>query len=86
MWKFCESLTKHSKNIIDFEKKKMLPLKPLTNEELKSYLDAKLCYTCGKRILKRLFKSINYQKVRDYWHYTGKYRCAAHGICNLKFN
>ena len=32
--KFCASLsTKHAKNIIDFEKKKMLPL---TKEELKS--------------------------------------------------
>ena len=32
--KFCESLREHAKNIIDFEKKKMLPL---TKEELKSH-------------------------------------------------
>ena len=34
MKKFCESLRKNAKNIIDFEKKKILPL---TKEELKSY-------------------------------------------------
>ena len=36
MKKFCESLREHAKNIIDFEKKKMLPL---TKEELKSHQD-----------------------------------------------
>ena len=38
----------HVKNIIDFEKKKILPL---TKEGLKSHQDAKVCYICGKRIL-----------------------------------
>ena len=26
-----------------------------------------------------------YQKVRDYCHYTGKYRGAPHEICNLRY-
>ena len=26
----------------------------------------------------------NYCKVRDHCHYTGKYRGAAHGMCNLR--
>ena len=26
-----------------------------------------------------------YYKVRDYFHYTGKYRGAAHDICNLRY-
>ena len=77
MKKFCESLTEHTKNIIDFEKKKKLPL---SKEELKSCQYAKVCYICGKRILKKVSKSINYQKVRDHCHYTGKYRGAAHSI------
>ena len=34
MKKFCTSLKEHANNIIDFEKKKMLPL---TKEELKSH-------------------------------------------------
>ena len=56
---------------------------PLTKEELKSHQDAKVWYICGKR---KISKSINYWKVRDHCHYTGKYRGAAHSICNLKFN
>ena len=83
MRKFCESLKKQAKNLIDFEKKKMLLL---TKEELKPYQDAKIWYICGTSILKRLSKSLNYQKVRDHCHYTGKYRGAALSICNLEFN
>ena len=59
---------------------------PLTEEELKSHEDSKVCYICGKRILKNLSKSMNYRKVRDHCHYTSKYRGASHSICNLKFN
>ena len=40
MKKFCESLREHAKNIIDFEKKILLPL---TKEELKSYQYTKVC-------------------------------------------
>ena len=39
MKKFCGHLREHAKNIIDFEKKKLLPL---TKEELKSYQDIKV--------------------------------------------
>ena len=41
-------------------------------------------YICRKRILKKS-KDINYWKVRDHCNYAGKYRVAAHSICNLKF-
>ena len=70
MKKFCTSLRQHSKNIINFEKKEMLPL---TKEELKSHQDAKVWYICGKRTLKKLSKSITYQKVGDHCHYAGKF-------------
>ena len=83
MKKFCTSLREHAKRIIDFEKKKMLLL---TKEELKPHPDVKVCYICGKNILKWLSKSINYRKVRGYCHYAGKYRRTTHSICNLKFN
>ena len=52
---FCESLREHAKNIIEFQKKQMLPL---TKEELKSHLDAKLCYICEKKFLKMLAKKL----------------------------
>ena len=55
-------------------------------KKLNSYQDAKLCYSCGKRILKKLAKSENCWKVRDHCHYTGKYRGLKYSICNLRFN
>ena len=45
----------------------------LTKEELKSHQDAKVCYSCEKKILKKFSKSINYRKVRDHCDYTGKW-------------
>ena len=35
------------------------------------------------KIIKKNFKKM--QKVRDYCHYTAKYRGAAHSICSLRF-
>ena len=35
--------------------------------------------------LKKVYKCINYQKVRDHCYSTGKYRGAAHSIWNSKF-
>ena len=64
------------------KKKKLLPL---TKEALKSYQDAKVCYICGRRILKNA-KDKNYLKFRDRCHFTGTYIGASYSICNLKFN
>ena len=63
----------------------MLPLKK-KEEEIKSHQDTRVCYMCGKRILKRLSKSLNYQKVRNHCHHTGEYGSVAHSICNLLLN
>ena len=60
---FCGYLREHAKNIIDFEKKKMLPL---TKEELKSYQDIKVCYICGKRFLKKFTNDKAYRKFRKF--------------------
>ena len=61
MKRFCESfLREHAKNKIDFEKKKMLPLR---KEELKSHRDAKNHYICGKRILQKLANSKIMEKL-----------------------
>ena len=79
----------HAKNIentqkiIDFENKKMILL---TNRELKSHEDARVCYICRKYFLKKLAEDINHRKVGDHCHYSGKYRGAVHSICNLKFH
>ena len=79
MKKFYSSLREHEKNVIDFEKIKMLPL---TKKKTKITKDAKVCHICRKIILKKLAKSKNYQKIKDHCHYWG----AAHSIFNLKFN
>ena len=79
MKKFCKDLKEHATRIINYEKKKIIPL---TKEEKINYNDQQICYICKKE-----FDTIdkkNY-KVRDHCHYTGKYRGAAHNICNLRY-
>ena len=60
---------------------------PLTKKELnhtKTQKYAKFVEKESKTIT--ITKTITYWKVRDHFHYTAKYRGAAHSICNLKFN
>ena len=62
MKEFSKDLREHASKIINYEKKKMIPLttekKEFNNNDKKNY------------------------QVRDHCHYTGKYRGAAHNICN----
>ena len=71
MKKFSKDLREHVSKLINYEKKKMIPL---TTEE-KIYHINKKNVTYVKK---------NY-KVRDHCHYTSKYRGAAHNICNLRY-
>ena len=48
--------------------------------------DAKICYICKEQFENKYLKDKKYRKVRDHCHYTGKYRGAAHSICNLKYS
>ena len=63
----------------------MLPLRK-DMLPLKSHQDARVCYICGKRFLKKFANDKNYRKIRDHCHYKGKYKDAAHNIRYLKFN
>ena len=54
---------------------------PLTSEERKLHRKQKVCYICQKGFSTDDHKKKHY-KVRDYCHYTGKYRGAAHDIGN----
>ena len=78
MKKFCKDLREHAIKIINYEKKKMIPL---TKEKIQ-YNEQEICYICKKEFNKNDEK--NY-KVRDHCHYTGKYRGAADNICNLRY-
>ena len=79
MKKFSKDLREHASKLIDYEKKKMIPL---TTEEKIYHNKQKICYICKKEFSNNEKK--NY-KVRDHCHYTGKYRGAAHNICNLRY-
>ena len=81
MEKFCKDLREHSTKIINYEKKKNILL---TLEEKKDYVELKLCYICKKEFDNN-DNDKKQQKVRDHCHYTGKYRGAAHNICNLRY-
>ena len=61
---------------------------PLTNKDIKSYEKQKVCYICEKKFCDDEKKSEYnlYHKVRDHCHYAGKFRGAAHNICNLRYN
>ena len=39
-----------------------------------------------KRLKIKMLEDEKWRKVRDYCHYTGKYRGATHSICNLKYS
>ena len=81
MKKFCLDLREHATEIVNYEKKEMIPL---IKEEKKMHNKQKVGYICKKR-----FSTDNnnkkYHKVKDHRHYTGKYRGAAHDICNLRY-
>ena len=83
MERFCKDLVDQAMQIINYEKKEMMPL---TNKEKESHEKQKICYICEKEFcidknIENEFKL--YHKVRDHGHYTGKYRGAAPSICNL---
>ena len=85
MKKFCESLREHTKQIINFEKKKM---KLFTNEQQVLYENTMIYHICKEKLENKYAKYEKYSRGRDHCHYTRKYRGAAHSNlkCNVKFN
>ena len=62
MKKFCEDLKEHATRIINYEKKKIIPL---TKEEKINYNKEKICYLCKKEFDNDDKKN---HKVRDHSH------------------
>ena len=80
MKNFCLDLREHARKIINYEKKERIPLtkkkkKNVTSKTFVIYVKKDLVLTIA----------IKKYKVRDHCHYTGKYRGAAHDICNLRY-
>ena len=51
----------------------------ITPEEEEQFKQASKCWICHKKLNLE-------DRVRDHCHYTGRYRGAAHNICNLKYS
>ena len=61
---------------------------PLTDKENKAYEKQKVYYICKKEF--STDKNDNnafrlYHKVKNHFHYTGKFRGSAHNICSLRY-
>ena len=82
--KFCGELKQLETNVVNYEQKEMTPL---TDDENRYYEEQKECYICQKAFCynknQKRFKL--YKKVRDDCQFTGKFRGAAHSICDLHY-
>ena len=75
---FCNEIRNIAHGLLNIEKK---PMQNLSDEELIRYDIAKHCHIC-----KKVFgKKKQHIKVCNHDYYTGKYRGAAHLICNLRY-
>ena len=81
MEKFCKDLREHATKIINYEKKDMISL---TKKEEKHHNEQEVCYICKKEF-NTDDSDKKHHKVKDHCHNTGKYRGAAHNICNLRY-
>ena len=80
MKEFCRDLRKHTTKIINYEKKTRIPL---IKKEEKNQNKQKVCYICKKNF-NTDDSDKKHHKVKDHCHHMGKYRGAAHNICNLR--
>ena len=72
---FINWLEEDVKIISELGNRKMI----ISKEEEEQFKQASNCWICGKLL--------NIQdRVRDHCHFTGRYRGAAHNICNLKYS
>ena len=56
----------------------------LTKKRENSYENAKCGHIFNEKFESKYLKDKKYRTVRDHCHYTGKYKGAAHSMCNLK--
>ena len=80
----CKKLKESAMEIIDYEKKDMIPL---THEENNFCNEQEICCICEKKFCmgKDDKNYINRKKVNDHCHYTEKFRGATHSKCNLHY-
>ena len=81
MKKICESIRENVMKIINFWKKKLL-----TNKQQELNEKGKNLLYLSRKSKDNFIKDNFFWEVRDNCNYTGKYRSAAHGTCNLKYS
>ena len=79
---FCEILKECAKSITNSEKKKNVAVnkkrtKITPKQQNVTFLE--------KKNQNKFAKDNSHQKIRDLWHYTGKYRGSVRSICSLRF-
>ena len=90
--KLCKKSKESATEIINREKKNNnnnnKKMAQLLHEENNFYNEQEICYICKEKFCvdKDDKDYINRKKVKDHCHYTGKFRGAAHSICNLNYS
>ena len=74
---FCDHIENEAKRLYHMFPEKAMD--PLDKEQRRNFRKAQKCHICLKP-----FEPWE-TKVRDHCHYTGKYRGAAHEMCNVRF-
>lgn len=77
--KFIQSLVEDTHHIYNTYISKVVPMCDLNQSEKDIFIKSNQCYICDKPILP------SQVKVRDHCHLTGKFRGAAHNVCNLNY-
>ena len=77
--KFCDYIRQEAHRLYHMFSKK--PIDPLTKRQWKKYNKASRCHIC----FKQFGDSKKGPKIRDYCHYTGRYKGPAHRNCNLMY-
>ena len=75
--KFVEMLEEDIRKITSILEKKMI----FGKEEKERFDKETKCWICNGEFN----DDVKYYKVRDHCHFTGRYRGAAHNLCNLKY-
>ena len=75
--KFCDYIRQESHRLYHMFPEK--PMDPLTKKQWKRYKCSTICHIC--------FKPFNSKepKIRDHYHYNGRYRGPTHSLCNLRY-
>ena len=71
-------LEKDIREITNIPEKEMI----FGEEESEQFNKATKCWICNKELVS---DGVKIDKVRDHFHFTGRFRGAAHRICNLKY-